>query len=65
MELTRAEVDKMLRRADEVRRKLRRATRELQRFGEDVMAEREPDRTEGSRDATSLTNRTLDVDRSR
>jgi hypothetical protein len=41
MELTRAEVDEMLRRADEARTKLRRATRELQRFGEQVMAARE------------------------
>ncbi len=41
MELTRAEVDEMLRHADEVRTKLRRATRELERFGEEVMAARE------------------------
>ena len=52
-ELTRAEVDMMLPRADEIRTKLRRATRELQRFGEDAMAARETERTAGSRDATS------------
>ena len=45
MELTRTEVDAMLRRADEVRTKLRRATRELQRFGEEVMTARDVDRT--------------------
>jgi hypothetical protein len=44
MELTRAEVDEMLRHADEVRTKLRRATRELQRFGEEALAARESDR---------------------
>jgi hypothetical protein len=59
MELTRTEVDTMLRRADEGRTKLRRATRELQRFGERVMAAREAERTAGS------TERPLDVDRSR
>jgi hypothetical protein len=41
MELTRTEIDTMLRHADEVRTKLRRATRELQRFGEEMMAARE------------------------
>lgn len=41
MELTRAEIDAMLRRADEARTKLRRATRELQRFGEEAMAARD------------------------
>jgi hypothetical protein len=44
MELTRAEIDAMLAHADEVRTKLRRATRELTRFGEEVMAAREADR---------------------
>ena len=46
MELTRAEVDEMLRHADEVRTKLRRATRELERFGEEVMAAREAGRSD-------------------
>jgi len=50
MELTRAEVDEMLRRADELRTKLRRATRELQQFGEQVMAARETRRTEHQSD---------------
>lgn len=59
MELTRAEVDAMLRRADEARTKLRRATRELQRFGEDVMAARE-----SSRDASDSSERPSDGDRS-
>jgi hypothetical protein len=49
MELTRAEMDAMLRRADEVRTKLRRATRELKRFGEQGMAAREG-RTSRERD---------------
>lgn len=47
MDLTRTEVDTMLRHADEVRTKLRRATRELQRFGEDAMGARETDRLAG------------------
>ncbi|HVR37507.1 MAG TPA: hypothetical protein VMU84_00310 [Thermoanaerobaculia bacterium] len=50
MELTRAEIDEMLRHADEVRTKLRRATRELQRFGEQAMAAREAARKVESRD---------------
>jgi len=65
MELTRTEVDRMLRRADEVRTKLRRATRELKRFGEQVMAAREAGRTAGSRDALAVAERPSDVDRSR
>jgi len=52
MELTRAEVDRMLRHADEVRTKLRGATRELQRFGEQVSAAREAGRTDDSRGAS-------------
>jgi len=59
MELTRTEVDAMLRRADEARTKLRRATRELQRFGEQAMAARESSRETGSPERPS------DVDRSR
>jgi hypothetical protein len=47
MEMTRAEVDAMLHRADEARTKLRRATRELQRFGEEVMTARDAERTTG------------------
>jgi len=58
MELTRAEVDAMLRRADEARTKLRRATRELQRFGEEAMAARERQREDSP-------ERGADVDRSR
>ena len=65
MELTRAEVDSMLRHADEVRTKLRRATRELQRFGEQVMAAREAGRTVGSRDALPAAERSPHADRSR
>jgi hypothetical protein len=42
MDLTRAEIDEMLRRADEVRLKLRRATRELAAFGEMLLRTREP-----------------------
>jgi hypothetical protein len=61
MELTRTEVDAMLRHADEVRTKLRRATRELQRFGEAVMAAREV----RPRDASDLAERPSDGDRSR
>jgi hypothetical protein len=41
MELSRAEIDEMLRRADEVRRKLRRATRELASFGEQLLRSRD------------------------
>jgi hypothetical protein len=58
MELTRAEVDTMLRHADEVRTKLRRATRELKRFGEEAMAAREASRTAGSNDALAAAERT-------
>jgi len=65
MELTRTEIDRMLRHADEVRTKLRRATRELKRFGEDAMAAREASRTAGSRDALASAERPSDVDRSR
>jgi len=61
VDLTRAEVDRMLQRADELRTKLRRATRELARFGEDVMAEREAGRTV-ARDPGAATN--SDADRS-
>jgi hypothetical protein len=54
MELTRAEVDEMFRRADEVRCKLRRATRELEGFGEQVLAQREASSVSASgREATS------------
>jgi hypothetical protein len=42
MNLTRAEIDEMLRRADEVRVKLRRATRELASFGEQLLRSRDP-----------------------
>lgn len=63
MELTRAEVDTMLRHADEVRTKLRRATRELQRFGEEIMAAREAGRAEDS--APALDSAAADADRSR
>jgi hypothetical protein len=65
MELTRAEVDSLLRHADEVRTKLRRATRELQRFGEQVMAAREAGGTTSPGDAPASTERPSDVDRSR
>ncbi|HYI07450.1 MAG TPA: hypothetical protein VEK57_00140 [Thermoanaerobaculia bacterium] len=66
MELTRAEVDRMLRHADEVRTKLRRATRELTRFGEQAMAAREASRTAAARDdASASAERPSDVDRSR
>lgn len=65
MELTRAEVDRMLRHADEVRTKLRRATRELKRFGEEVMAAREAGRTAGSSGASASAEYPSDVDRSR
>jgi hypothetical protein len=40
--LTRAEIDEMLRRADEIRLKLRRATRELSAFGEQLLQSRDP-----------------------
>jgi hypothetical protein len=53
MELTRAEVDMLLRRADELRMKLRRATRELQRFGEETMAAREMGREADSNPSSS------------
>ena len=65
MELTRTEVDRMLSRADEVRTKLRRATRELKRFGEQAMAARETARTAASRGALASAERPSDVDRSR
>jgi hypothetical protein len=65
MELTRAEIDGMLRHADEVRTKLRRASRELKRFGDDAMAAREAGRTAGSRDALASAELPFDVDRSR
>jgi len=52
MDLTRAEVDEMLRHADEARTKLRRATRELQRFGKDVLAAREMSRTDSAERAS-------------
>lgn len=65
MELTRDEVDTMLRRADALRTKLRRATRELQRFGEQVLAAREVSRTTDSHDAFATAERPSDVDRSR
>ena len=65
MELTRTEVDRMLRHADEVRTKLRRATLELKRFGEQAMAAREAGRTAGSRDELAVAGRPSDVDRSR
>lgn len=42
MDLTRAEIDEMLRRADEIRVKLRRATRELTSFGEQLLQSRDP-----------------------
>jgi len=41
MDLSRAEIDEMLRRADEARRKLRRATRELEAFGELLLRPRD------------------------
>jgi hypothetical protein len=65
MQLTRAEVDAMLRRADEVRTKLRRATRELQRFGEQTMAARDARRASDAHDTPEPAERTADVDRSR
>ena len=42
MNLSRAEIDEMLRRADEVRLKLRRATRELAALGEQLLRPRDP-----------------------
>jgi hypothetical protein len=42
VDLTRAEINEMLRRADEVRRKLRRATRELANLGEQLLRSRDP-----------------------
>jgi hypothetical protein len=42
MDLPRAEIDEMLRRADEIRVKLRRATRELAAFGEQLLQARDP-----------------------
>jgi hypothetical protein len=65
MKMTRTEVDTMLRHADEIRTKLRRATRELQRFGGEVIAAREAARTAGSRDALGSAERPPDADRSR
>jgi hypothetical protein len=65
MELTRTEIDAMLRRADEVRTKLRRATRELKRFGEQALAAREAGRMAVSHDAPDPAERPSDGDRSR
>ncbi|HXH40704.1 MAG TPA: hypothetical protein VNN08_18880 [Thermoanaerobaculia bacterium] len=65
MELTRTEVDRMLRHADEVRTKLRRATRELKQFGEEAMAAREAGRTASSSSALALAEFPSDVDLSR
>jgi hypothetical protein len=65
VELTRDEVDKMLCHADEVRGKLRRATRELKRFGEQAMAAREAGSRVGSHDALAARERPSDADRSR
>jgi len=65
MELTRAEVDTMLRHADEVRTKLRRASRELKRFGELAMAAREAGLTGDSGGPSAAAERPVDVDRSR
>ena len=65
VELTRTEVDRMLRHADEVRTTLRRATRELKRFGEQAMAAREAGRAADTRDALGSAERPSDVDRSR
>jgi hypothetical protein len=65
MKLTRAEVDAMLSRADEVRTKLRRATRELQRFGEQAMAARDARRVSDPHDAPEPAERPPDVDRPR
>jgi hypothetical protein len=42
VQLTQAELDEMLRRAVEARRKLRRATRELQALGEVLLRGRTP-----------------------
>jgi hypothetical protein len=44
VDLTRREIDEMLRRADEARRSLRRTTRELAAFGELLLRSR--DRTD-------------------
>jgi hypothetical protein len=41
VDLTRPEIDAMLRRADELRRKLRRATRELAALGEALLRSRD------------------------
>jgi hypothetical protein len=65
VKLTRAEIDTMLGHADEVRTKLRRATRELMRFGEEAMAARESDRTAGSLQSVAAAERSPDGDRSR
>jgi hypothetical protein len=64
MKLTRAEVDALFRHADEVRTKLRRATRELKQFGEQAMAAREAGQA-GTGDALASVERPSDVDRSR
>jgi hypothetical protein len=37
VQLTRAEIDELMRRADEMRCKLRRATRELEQLGSEIM----------------------------
>jgi hypothetical protein len=47
--LTRAEIDEMLRRSDEQRRKLRRATRELAALGETLLRTRDPGDADRSR----------------
>jgi hypothetical protein len=41
MEMSRAELDEMLRWADELRRKLRRATRELAALGDEIFETRD------------------------
>ena len=63
MELARSEVDAMLLHADEVRTKLRRATRELQRLGEEMMADR--DATAYSRASSGSAEHAVDTDRPR
>jgi hypothetical protein len=65
MEMTRTEIDATLRHADEVRTKLRRATRERQRFGGEAIAALEAARTAGSRDASGSAEHPPDADRSR
>ena len=65
MDLTRAEIDAMLRRADEARTKLRRATRELKQFGEEALAAREAGRAAGPDDVARASERPSDAVRSR